>query len=486
MAICTTPAPAPPPAIDRCFAERPPPRDGASEDEIAFARLSRIFASCCSGSSLEAVEPQQPIAFHRLSRSRRRDLGRSPDRELTAKRGRPRRSPTRVAALVAAEIALETCSSRHVHQAELTAPPTSPRSATSSRASASRNLRCVSPTTQCRTFGEAMVPACIPLLIALIHEDLAAAAPGLGPLPSSLLLAARCCTRRCGDFAGVADCDGVEAYLKPGAPRGGGARVEPGADGARALGGRAAHSRRAMRAGVLAHRLDGDGDAADREVVLSILTVVAEEVTSPSSRISAAPASVSGLKQAMRADGGALLRRVHSWVRRRDRRAAARRRWPRVLPRVVRRRDDLGMRRGAARRGVVARRARRAHARRRGARAARRRSAVHAAAAPGGGADAADAADGGGGGGAAAAADGSPSRGRAPQAPRRTVLDAARGACLLPALEPLLPALLALPPTAARHAALVVGHACAPLLDGPASRSLAAPTRSARAALPTR
>ena len=64
--------------------------------------------------------------------------------------------------------------------------------------------------------------------------------------------------------------------------------------------------------GVLAH-LDGDGDAADREVVLSILTVVAEEVTSPSSRISAAPASVSGLKQAMRADGGALLRRVHSW-----------------------------------------------------------------------------------------------------------------------------------------------------------------------------
>ena len=64
---------------------------------------------------------------------------------------------------------------------------------------------------------------------------------------------------------------------------------------------------------------------------------------------------------------------------------------------------------------------------------------------------------------AAAAADGSPSRGRAPQAPRRTVLDAARGACLLPALEPLLPALLALPPTAARHAALVVGHACAAL-----------------------
>ena len=31
-------------------------------------------------------------------------------------------------------------------------------------------------------------PACIPLLIALIHEDLAGAAPG-APLPSSLLLA---------------------------------------------------------------------------------------------------------------------------------------------------------------------------------------------------------------------------------------------------------------------------------------------------------
>ena len=152
-------------------------------------------------------------------------------------------------------------------------------------------------------------PACIPLLIALIHEDLAAAAPG-SPLPSSLLLASQMlhkALRR----SPLADCDGVEAQLVP-ALRAVAARVWSPALTALALSVAVLLIRGAPWPGVLAH-LDGDGDAADREVVLSILTVVAEEVTSPSSRISAAPASVSGLKQAMRADGGALLRRVHSW-----------------------------------------------------------------------------------------------------------------------------------------------------------------------------
>ena len=311
-------------------------------------------------------------------------------------------------------------------------------------------------------------PACIPLLIALIHEDLAAAAPG-SPLPSSLLLASQMlhkALRR----SPLADCDGVEAQLVP-ALRAVAARVWSPALTALALSVAVLLIRGAPWPGVLAH-LDGDGDAADREVVLSILTVVAEEVTSPSSRISAAPASVSGLKQAMRADGGALLRRVHSWCisETAERRRVAAclaccRAWC-AAEMILEGEAPLDEALLLVELGA--------------------RTLVDEALAPaadllctllpllGGGADAADGADGGGG-GAAAAADGSSSRGRAAGA---TADGARRGARCVPCRRwsrcSRLCSRCRQPPRATLPSSSVTR---APP-SAPASRSLAAPTRS--------
>ena len=378
------------------------------------------FRLLCSGSSLEAWSRSSPRNVKMRSESGTNPRGAGP--RAHDKRGGVARDAVGGARPEFAEIALDVCS-----------PSSQPTDVASLRHLFSR-LGLEKFASDALSHFQKQ-PACIPLLIALIHEDLAAAAPG-SPLPSSLLLASQMlhkALRR----SPLADCDGVEAQLVP-ALRAVAARVWSPALTALALSVAVLLIRGAPWPGVLAH-LDGDGDAADREVVLSILTVVAEEVTSPSSRISAAPASVSGLKQAMRADGGALLRRVHAWC---------------IGETAERRRVAAGLaccRAWCAAEMILEGEAPLDEALllvELGARTLGDEAlAPHAAdllctllPLLGGGADAAVAADGGGGGGAAAAADGSPSRGRAPQAPRRTVLDAARGACLLPALEPLLPA----------------------------------------------